>query len=114
VYNFNRVSGTSVIIKNNLYHLLFKPDVDLYFPFFDELPGANIKSLPFIGAVYSMLNGENILMSTATFSEMKTQIFTSVPKLVERLIRYRLWFLTPAIVQEFGVYSVSEATLQHD
>lgn len=108
LYNFNQVSGTSVIIKNELHSLLFKTDVELYSPYFDELPAANIKPLPFIGAIYSIMNGENTLMSASTFSEMKSQIFTNLPKLVQRLTRYRIGILTPAIVKEFGVYNVTQ------
>lgn len=111
VHNFNRVSGTSVIIKNSLYSLIFKTDPDLYFPFFDEPPTSNFKSLPFVGAVYSMLNGENILMSNSTFSEMRQQIFSSIPQLFQRLLRYRIWFITPGMVREFGLYSIPSESI---
>ncbi|MGB8698245.1 MAG: hypothetical protein WCD18_02415, partial [Thermosynechococcaceae cyanobacterium] len=107
VTRFNHVSGTSVIIKNGLENLLFKTNPDLYLPSFETLPGADIKSLPFMGAIYSMLNGENILMSSQTYSQMKGQILTSIPRLFQRLLRYRVWILTPSIIRDFGLYPVA-------
>ena len=70
-----------------------------------------VKPLPFKGAVYSILNGENILMSAQTFTQMRRQVIGSVRRLVEGLRRYRLWWLTPSIRHEFGLYAVEAERL---
>jgi hypothetical protein len=106
VSHFNHVSGTSFIIRSPLYSLLFQGEEN-YQCAVERLAGAMVKPLPFRGAVYSMLNGENILMSAQTFTQMRRQVIGSVPRLVERLRRYRLWWLTPSIRQEFGLYAVT-------
>jgi hypothetical protein len=103
---FNHVSGTSLIIKYERYPIVFE-NPNFYRPSFDEFPGgADVQPLPFVGALYSMLNGENILMSSQTFTQMQGQIITSIPTLLEKLIRYRVCLLNPAIEKEFGLYSV--------
>ncbi|HEY9824644.1 MAG TPA: glycosyltransferase family A protein [Stenomitos sp.] len=106
---FNHVSGSSVIIRNDLYPALFKSvysENDLYLCSFDTLPDINIQPLPFFGTVYSMMNGENILMSARTFSQMKGQILTRIPSLIQRVWRYRIWILTRSIVDDFGLYPI--------
>jgi hypothetical protein len=105
IKRFNHVSGTSVIIKNELYQALFE-NPDLYFCSFDHLPGVNMQSLPFAGALYSMLNGENILMSDQTFTQMRGQILSSIPTLVQKFFRYRVRFLNESIIKEFGLYNI--------
>lgn len=111
VKRFHHVSGTSFIIRYPLHRLLFQGDYH-YHCSVDNLPGANIQPLPFKGALYSMLNGENILMSANTFSQMRSQILTSVPRFLEKLTRYRVWWLTQSVIQEFGLYSVRSRVQQ--
>lgn len=103
---FNHVCATSVIIKNGLESLLFQTNPYFYLASFETLSGADLKSLPFSGAVYSMLNGENMLMSEETFSQMKGQIIRSIPLLFQRLLRFYPWVLTPSIIDEFGLYPI--------
>jgi hypothetical protein len=103
---FNHVCATSVIIKNGLESLLFQTNPYFYLASFETLAGADLKSLPFSGAVYSMLNGENMLMSAETFSQMKSQIISSIPLLFQRLLRFYPWILTPSIINEFGLYPI--------
>jgi hypothetical protein len=103
---FNHVCATSVIIKNGLEHLLFQRDPYFYLASFETLAGANLKSLPFKGAVYSMLNGENMLMSAETFSQMKSQIIKSIPLLLQKMLRFYPWVITPSVINEFGLYPV--------
>jgi hypothetical protein len=105
---FNHVSGTSVIIKHELHSLLFE-NPDFYCCSFDDIPGANIIPLPFPGAVYSMLNGENILMSSQTFNQMQGQILKSIPNLIQKLMRYGVCLLDSSIIQEFGLYDVNQS-----
>ncbi len=106
VKRFNHVSGTSIIIKNDLHRALFE-NPEFYFCSFERLPNIDMQALPFIGALYSMLNGENILMSNQTFTQMQGQILSSIPALVQKLFRYRIRFLNKSIVKEFGLYDVN-------
>jgi len=106
VKQFNHVSGTSFVIRYPLYPLLFHGEEN-YQCAVDGFPGTNVKPLPFKGALYSMLNGENILMSADTFTQMRRQILGSIPRLLERIRRYRVGRLTPSIEQEFGLYPVT-------
>jgi hypothetical protein len=105
IKRFNHVSGTSVIIKYDLHPLLFE-NPDFYYCSFDVLPAANVVPLPFLGALYSMLNGENILMSNQTFNQMQGQILKSIPHLIQKLMRYRMCLLSQSVVKEFGLYDV--------
>ena len=106
VRRFNHVSGTSVIIKTDLHRALFE-NPEFYFCSFDRLPGVDMKALPFSGALYSMMNGENILMSNQVFTQMRGQILSSIPILVQKLFRYRIKFLNSSVIKEFGLYDVS-------
>jgi hypothetical protein len=106
IKRFNHVSGTSVIIKNELHQALFE-NPEFYFCSFESLPDINMQALPFVGALYSMLNGENILMSNQTFTQMRGQILSSIPALFQKLFRYRIRFLNESIIKEFGLYDVN-------
>jgi hypothetical protein len=104
---FNHVSGTSLLIKYDKYLVAFE-NPDFYRPSFDEFPdGVDIKPLPFIGALYSMLNGENILMNHQTFNQMQGQILMSIPALLQKIFRYRICLLNRSIIKEFSLYSVT-------
>jgi hypothetical protein len=106
--NFNQVSGTSVIIKNSLYSVLFE-NRDFYYHSFDQIPAVDIKPLPFIGTVYSMANGENIYMTQQTFSEITSEnIWSGLITLVQKITKYRLGLMTSNVRQEFGVYSIAK------
>ncbi len=106
---FNHVSGTSVIVRTDLHRALFK-NPEFYFCSFDQLPGVDMKPLPFPGALYSMMNGENILMSAQTFDQMQGQILSSIPILIQKLLRYRVRLLDRSVIQEFGLYDVTLKT----
>jgi hypothetical protein len=106
---FNHVSGTSIIVRTDLYHALFE-NPEFYFCSFDQLPGIDMRPLPFPGALYSMMNGENILMSAQTFDQMQGQILSSIPALVQKLFRYRVKLLDRSVIQEFGLYDVNLKT----
>ena len=106
---FNHVSGTSIIVKTPLHCALFE-NPEFYFCSFDQLPGIDMKPLPFPGALYSMMNGENILMSAQTFGQMQGQILSSIPALIQKLSRYRVRLLDRSVIQEFGLYDVNLTT----
>jgi hypothetical protein len=102
--NFNQISGTSIIIKADLYHLLFtKPN------FYNHLTEDNrLKPMPFVGAVYSMENGENILANRKVISQMQKRTFEGgLQPILEKMSKYRVWFLTDEIVKDFGLYDVN-------
>lgn len=102
--NFNQVSGTSVIIKYSLHKLLFE-NPDFYNCCFEFLPGANIQPLPFVGAVYTIENGENILANKQITSQIiNTNLMTDIGSLIKKIFKYRLVFLRKSITDEFGLY----------
>ncbi|MCY7384160.1 MAG: glycosyltransferase family 2 protein [Microcoleus sp. CAN_BIN18] len=105
--NFNQVTGSSVIIKYALHKLLFE-NPDFYAHSFDLLPGANIQPLPFVGAVYTIENGENILANKQITSQMlNTTLREDIGSLIKKIFKYRLVFLSKSIIDEFGLYPCS-------
>ena len=113
--NFNQTTGTSVIIKYALHKLLFK-NPDFYAHSFDLLPGANIQPLPFVGAVYTIENGENILANKEITSQIvNTNLRLDIGSLIKKIFKYRLVFLNKSIIDEFGLYpcSVKNQRLAH-
>lgn len=106
VKNFNHICGTSIIINFKFrYQLFANPDMCNWS--FDEFPGAELQCLPFIGSVYSVANGENIFMTTKTKSQMQSQnLKQSLPKLIEKLKKYRFSLINKSIVNDFNLYSI--------
>lgn len=101
---FNQTTGTSVIIKYGLHKLLFE-NPELYAHSFNVLPGANIQPLPFVGAVYTIENGENILANKEITSQIiNTNLMTDIGSLIKKIFKYRLVFLRKSITDEFGLY----------
>lgn len=101
---FNQTAGTSVIIKYGLHKLLFK-NPDLYAHSFNVLPGVNIQPLPFVGAVYTIENGENMLANKEITSQIiNTNLRTDIGSLIKKIFKYRLVFSSKSIADEFGLY----------
>jgi hypothetical protein len=109
--NFNVVCGSSVIIAYSQRQVLFSAP-DFYQHAFDD-PPAGVVPLPFIGAVYSMANGDNIYMSAQTRDHIYT---TLLKRLFSPRIFATMWkvvnhwptLLTEARRQEFGLYRLGE------
>jgi hypothetical protein len=100
---FNQTTGTSVIIKYALHKLLFE-NPDFYAHSFNVLPGANMQPLPFVGAVYTIENGENILANKQITSQMLNTTLMNITSLIKKIFKYRLVFLSKSIIDEFGLY----------
>ncbi|MDB9374347.1 glycosyltransferase family A protein [Nodularia sphaerocarpa] len=102
--NFHQISGTSIIIRSDLINLLFTKTT-----FYNHLTDdSNLQPLPFPGALYSMGNGENILASNAIISQMKNATLKGgIVKIIEKISKYRILFVSPAITNDFGLYNLS-------
>ena len=109
--NFNQVCGSSVIIAYHLRQALF-PRPDYYMPCF-EVPPVDMNPLPFVGAVYSMAHGDNMLMSAENKKSMygsylkglfSRRIFATVRK----ISKYWPTILTDSIRTEFGLYKIQK------
>ena len=113
VRNFYQICGSSVIIAYGHRQALFsKPD--FYEHTFDvPPPGVALTPLPFVGAVYSMANGDNIYMTTETKHQIHgtwlRRLFSrEIFSLAQKLLKYRPALLTGAIRREFGLYEITD------
>lgn len=103
---FNQVCGTCLIMKYSWRDALF-PRPDFYNHLFQELPGANVKQLPFVGALYSIGNGENIYMGSNTQSAIKKQVRQGgLGLLIQKALKYRLTWLTQSKIDDFSLYTI--------
>jgi glycosyltransferase involved in cell wall biosynthesis len=103
---FNHVCGTCLIMRYNLRDLVFTVP-DCYNHFSQTFTEADVRDLPFIGATYSIGNGENIFMSSNTQTEIKGQVEKrGILFLAKKVFKYRFVFLTKSIAHDFGLYSV--------
>jgi hypothetical protein len=105
---FNQTMGSSVIIKYGLHKLLFK-NPELYCHSLNssevDLTGVNIQPLPFIGSVYTIENGENIVANKQITSQIiSTNLMRGIVPLIKKLFKYRLVFLSKSIADEFCLY----------
>ena len=111
-YNFNVVCGTSVIFGFRRRDLvLYQPD--FYQHAFYDVP-VGLEPLPFAGAVYSMANGENILMSAESRNSIYKALFKRIFSLqifhtLWKLVNYWPTYLTEAKRKEFGLYQLPSA-----
>ncbi|PSB01243.1 glycosyltransferase family A protein [Merismopedia glauca] len=104
---FNEVCGTSLIMKYSWRNALF-PRPDFYNHLFKQIPGANVKQLPFVGAIYSIGNGENIYMGSHTQTAIKKQVFQGgILVFLQKALKYRLSWLTKSLINDFSLYTVS-------
>jgi hypothetical protein len=103
---FNQLCGTSLILKYSLRDLVFS-NPEFYNHCFTELEGANLQPLPFVGAMYSMENGDNIYMDSQTKSEIKGEILKRGLKfLVDKISKYRFSLMTNSVVKDFGAFDI--------
>jgi hypothetical protein len=73
----------------------------------NEIKGANIQPLPFLGAIYSMENGDNIYVDSQTNSEIKGEIVKRGLKFfVDKISKYRFSLLTKSIANDFGTFDI--------
>ena len=101
--DFGQYCGCSVIIKPDLFECLFTEE-DYYVHQCSTLPahGISLNNLPFCGAVYSRVNGQNNFAVDPFYTKL-------LPKgdyiaYIKHLIRFR--FITSQVKNEFGFYLV--------
>ena len=109
--NFNVVCGTSVVIAYHLRNLLFA-NPDFYQHAFLEPPDG-VLPLPFVGAVYSMANGDNIYMSpdirNQIYATLLGRVFsTRIFSVVGKVTSYWPWLLTNSLRAEYGLYKLTD------
>ncbi len=108
---FNDLCGSCIIIRTDLFLQLITHDPWLYYYHeLKELPnGIALKPLPFAGALYSMANGENHLMSLQhALNRIKKpkiggQFFLS---LYHKLLKYSVRPITKKFKRSFNFYNV--------
>ena len=114
VANFNGICGTSVILPvARRAALLSDPDYYAH-AFRTPPPDAKLTPLPFIGAVYSMANGDNIYMSPETKGDIHRTLFRmlfgrEILNLARKVLKYRPALLTAAIRSDFGIYDIKQS-----
>ena len=103
--NFNQSCGTSIVIKCDLYHLLF-PNEN-YYDHNNHLlkDGIVLQELPFIGAIYIIKNGENKFMTSTTIKKLTKQE-NRLLYLLRKVMKYRPLLLTKKIRHQFGLYKL--------
>ena len=112
VRNFYQICGSSVIIACGHTQALFSQP-DFYEHTFDVPPsGVALTPLPFVGAVYSMANGDNIYMTSETKRQIHgtwlRRLFSrDIFSLAQKALKYRPALLTGAIRREFGLYKIT-------
>ena len=91
--NFNRICGSCVIIKPELFNLMINKN-GLFKHQWTELNGYTLLPLPFPASIYSMLNGTNILMNKEGMRERRTKLNffkrKNLAMLIRRIKKYRL------------------------
>ena len=103
--NFNQSCGSSVIIKYNLFNLLFY-DLNYYDHNNHELQnGILLKPLPFPGAIYSIKNEENQFMKREQTKQLKKKE-GSLLFFIRKAMKYRPIIITKSIRNNFGLYSI--------
>ena len=106
---FQVVCGSSLILKPDDVIKAIISDSHGYCYQHQSLPSNDIllNALPFPGAVYTVLNGENHHMSTTKLSTIKdVKPGARIKTLVRRIRNYRLSVLTRSTRQLFGLYSL--------
>lgn len=102
---FNTLSGTSLIIHYGLYEFVVnQSDYNHVNP---ALPsGMELESLPFIGSIYIIGNGENIFHNLEKIKQKKEELKKhSLLFQFKNIFHYRL--LVPGIRNEFGLHKIS-------
>lgn len=111
--DFNSLCGTCIIVKTSYLRDIISPD--LYFRHRSKKldNGAQLKPLPFAGAIYTINNGENHFMNQSTVKHLntgahipKTSPLNKAIRLIKKVMKYRVWFLSGGFKQKFGVYPI--------
>jgi hypothetical protein len=98
-FEFHRVCGSSVIARLDLQHHLF---VGGYYQHWVEAPGGErLAPLPFPGAVYRIMHGDNTLLDRQFVTKHRAER-GRVGYLVRQASRYRPVLVTGRLRRQFG------------
>ncbi len=104
--DFSSLCGTSLILKKEHLLSIISPEMFYRHPKRTLDTGYKLKVLPFPAAVYT-INGENYFMTEKAVTHFKKDtVSNGFSTLLKRLTRYRIWFLTPGVKKEFGLYQI--------
>jgi len=104
--DFSSLCGTCLIVKPQFLKGLVSPELYFRHPKRTLANGHRMTPLPFPAAVYT-INGENYFMTETAVKHFKNDTVTKgVFKLIKRLSRYRVWFLTNHVRHNYGLYPV--------
>jgi hypothetical protein len=109
VQNFHHACGSTAIARVDLFESLFAPGPWYTFEKPPLPDGVSFASLPYPGAVYNILNGENIFLDASRISahrrtEGRLQYYGRKAR------KYRPVPVTPRLRREFGLYELDDAT----
>jgi hypothetical protein len=105
--NFNDLCGTSIIIRHDLATFLVTEG-----KYYDHTTvtlknGKKLQPLPFAGSVYSVENQENYRMTATAVKALATKSYQKgLNYWLEKISKYRIFFLTNSIRQQFGLYKL--------
>ena len=103
--NFNHLCGTSIIIKYNFAKLLIQKGEYYNHCAVSLNNGIQLQPLPFAGAIYSIENQENYRMTAKAVQEIKkNKKQRKISSLLTKIFKYRVFFLTNSIRQQFNLY----------
>lgn len=103
--NFYQSCGSSIIIKYDLYPLLFSGDYYEHHNFALK-DNITLQELPFVGAIYIIKHGENQFMTQQKTKQLeKTE--NKLVFWVRKLLKYRPRLLTTYFRHTFGLYLIT-------
>ncbi len=113
VKNFNQTCGSSVIVRFDQRHLVLE-NPDFFAHCIEREP---LAPLPFAGAIYSIANGDNIYMTADTTAQIQSSVWRKIfspalPRLVQKMIKYRPALVTGGIREEFGLSQIPPAVAE--
>ncbi len=103
--NFYQSCGSSIIIKYNLYPLLFSGDYYNHHDFVLK-KSITLRKLPFAGAIYIIKHGENQFMTQQKTQQLKIRENKLVFP-IRKLLKYRPGLVTKYFRHNFGLYKVT-------
>ncbi len=112
--NFNNACGTCIIIKTNLFEQLFLHEPFLYYHHETMKLDNNVALRPYPkpGAIYSMANGENHLMSQqnikALINSPKLFTWTHFKSIYSKLSKYRPRYMGNRFKHTYNFYPIEE------
>jgi hypothetical protein len=116
---FNGLCGTCIIVRTSYLKDIISPDMGFRHQKKKLDNGIQLKPLPFEGAVYSITNGENYLMTANTVKHLnngitikKNSYLHKVQRLIKKALNYRIWLLNNTIKNKFGLYQIGQSVAE--